>query len=283
MLEVERCTLREAVAGEVADGTTLYIGNFGAQLFAVGHELIRQGRRALHVVSSSGGILTDQLIGAGAVAEATFSHCWSPIGPMPAWNFRRLMEGGDSDVVLHEMTLATFNSALTAGAWNLPFMPTVDVTATGHVADDWSTGMFADIETPFGSALVVRSMNPEVAFIHADACDRLGNVMLHGPRAEMTLAAQASGRVVVVAEEIRETVPPHLVAVPGAIVDLIVEEPFALHPDGAVDRYDRDPRAYIDYAKASRTVEGFEAWIDRWVHRVDGRAEYWRLVEENAS
>lgn len=280
MLEVRRCRLGEAVTAEVTDGTMIYIGNFGAQLFAVGHELIRQGRRDLHIVSSSGGILTDQLLGAGTISEATFSHCWSPIGPAPAWNYRRLMEAGDPDVVVHELTLATFNAALTAGAWNVPFMPTVDVTSTGHVADDWSAGMFATVTSPFGSAPVVRALTPDVAFIHADACDPIGNVMLRGPRGEMTQAAQASRRVVVVAEEIVGEVPAHLVAVPGAIVDLIVVEPFAVHPDGAVDRYGRDSRAYVDYSNASRTVDGFEAWLDQWVRGVADRDGYRRLLQK---
>ena len=75
--------LEDAVAATVADGDCVWLGNFGAQLFAVGAELIRQGRRDLHVVIGSGGLLLDQLLAAGVCAEVTFTHCWSPVGPRP--------------------------------------------------------------------------------------------------------------------------------------------------------------------------------------------------------
>ncbi|MFD2349615.1 hypothetical protein ACFSTC_09930 [Nonomuraea ferruginea] len=58
--------LPEAVTAHVQPGRTVYLGNFGAQLFAVGHEIIRQGRTGLHVVIGSGGILLDQLLGGRA-------------------------------------------------------------------------------------------------------------------------------------------------------------------------------------------------------------------------
>ena len=87
-------SLPEAVAAYAPDGARVYLGNFGAQLFCVGHELIRQRRRELDVVIASGGLLLDQLFGAGLVRTATFGHCWSPVGPTPAWNFRRLAESG---------------------------------------------------------------------------------------------------------------------------------------------------------------------------------------------
>ena len=89
-----RLDIAEAIDRYAPAGATVYVGNFGAQLFAVGHELIRGRRSDLHVIMGSGGILLDQMLAAGVVAEATFGHCWSPVGPAPAYSFRRLCENG---------------------------------------------------------------------------------------------------------------------------------------------------------------------------------------------
>lgn len=274
--------MAEAVGDHVADGTLVYIGNFGAQLFAVAHELIRQRRERLHVVASSGGILVDQLIGAGSTSVVTVSHCWSPVGPAPTWNFRRAMEDGTPAIELHELSLATLNAALTAGAWQMPFLPTVDLADTGYVSEGWTGGMLALVDTPFGSSIVVQALEPDVAFIHADRCDHDGNAAVAGPVGEVTVAAQAARSVVIVAEALVDAVPPSEVTVPGVIVDTVVEEPYALHPDGAAGRYERDVGAYQEYARASRTEDGFRDWLQRWVFGPGDRSGYLALAREGA-
>ena len=82
---------------------------------------------------ASGGLLMDQLLGAGVLRSATYGHCWSPVGPSPAWNFRRAAESGDSSVRLHELSLGMMAAALTAGAWDVPFMPVPRAAGTGYV------------------------------------------------------------------------------------------------------------------------------------------------------
>jgi acyl CoA:acetate/3-ketoacid CoA transferase alpha subunit len=130
-------SLPEAVARYAPDGSRVYVGNFGAQLFCVGHELIRQGRRELDIVIASGGLLLDQLFGAGVVRTATFGDCWSPVGPAPAWNFRRLAESGAAAGRLHELPLGWLTAALAAGARVISAevaeetVPTAEVLAVG--------------------------------------------------------------------------------------------------------------------------------------------------------
>jgi glutaconate CoA-transferase, subunit A len=260
-------TLADAVRAHVQDGTRVYLGNFGSQLFSVGHELIRQRLRGLHAVIASGGLLLDQLLGAGVLASATFGHCWSPVGPAPAWNFRRAAEAGDDSVELHEVSLGLFSAALTAGAYGVPFMPVADLPGTGYTDEDWTNGLLATADSPFGSTRVIRAENPEVAFIHADVADQDGNGHIRGPLGEVLLAAQASGKVVLVTEEIvsGEEVRALGVTVPGVLVDAVVHLPGAVAPDGAIGRYDRDVEAYERYAERSRSPEGFRAWLDEEV------------------
>lgn len=257
-------TLSDAVAEHVQDGTSVYLGNFGAQLFSVGHELIRQGRRDLDLIVASGGLLVDQLLGAGCAGSATFGHCWSPVGPSPAWNFRRLAESGDTSVRISEMSLGMMTAALTAGAWGVPFMPFPGLEQTGYVTEDWSDGAVALAATPFGDNLVVRALTADVAFIHVDRCDADGNGWINGPLGEVALAAGAATRVVMVAEEIVDTheLLERGISIPGVLVSAIAVVPGAIAPDGAVGRYDRDVAAYEEYVAAAATREGFRRWVE---------------------
>lgn len=262
--------LAGAVAEHVRDGSRVYLGNFGAQLFSVGHELIRARRQRLDVVIASGGLLLDQLFGAGLVRSATFGHCWSPVGPAPAWSFRRLTESGgtgEGGVRLHELSLGLFSAALAAGAQGLPFMPVPDVPGTGYVDEDWTGGRLARVDSAFGPARVVSAEVPDVAFVHADRADTDGNAAIVGPLGEVPLAAQAARQVVVLAEEVvpAGTLAPESVSIPGLVVDSVVERPGAVWPDGAIGRYDRDVEAYQDYSRRSRTPEGFAAWLQEVV------------------
>jgi glutaconate CoA-transferase, subunit A len=256
--------LAEAVHRHVRPGARVYLGNFGAQLFCVGHEMIRQGIRDVDAVIASGGLLMDQLLGAGVLRSATFSHCWSPVGPAPAYNFRRAAEGG-SPVVLHELTLGLLTAALTAGAWGVPFMPVPDRAGTGYVDEDWTAGRLDSASCAFGTARVVRAEVPDVAFVHVDLADDTGNGVVRGPLAEVVVAAQAARTVVAVAEELTSaaTVRAEGITIPGLLVSAVVHQPGALAPDGALGRYDRDVAAYERYARLAATPEGFKSWLEQ--------------------
>ncbi|GAA3731632.1 CoA-transferase [Salinactinospora qingdaonensis] len=265
-----RVDLATAVERHTADGQTVYLGNFGAQLFCVGHELIRR-RRGLHAVVPSGGILLDQLIGAGTLAAATFAHCWSPVGPAPAWNFRRAYQrdGVHGDTVTwHEMSLGAINAALTAAAWRVPFMPVPAVAATSYLTEGLGQGRYGRATSDFGEATVVAALRPDVAFLHADVADPWGNALVRAPLADSAVAAQAAGDVVLVVEEsvsaarLRELGGGNL---PGALVSTVVVEPGAVRPDGAAGRYDRDLAAYLHYAEAAASPESFARWLHREV------------------
>lgn len=255
--------LVDAVSTYVPDGATVYLGNFGAQLFCVGHELIRQDCRDLDLIVASGGLLLDQLFGAGLVASATFGHCWGPVGPHPAWNFRRLAESGDQSVRMHEMSLGLLTAALHAGAWHVPFLPVAGLAGTGFADEDWTDGMLATASTPFGDSTIVRALTADVAFVHVDVADRHGNAVIRGPVGEAVAAAQGAHTVVVVAEEVLPTGErlDGTATLPGLMVDAVVPRPGAVAPDGAIGRYDRDVTAYEDYAARSSSVDGFEEWL----------------------
>lgn len=256
-------TLPDAVARHVARGRTVYVGNFGAQLFAVAHEIIRQRIVGLDAVIASGGLLMDQLLGAGVLRSVSYGHCWSPVGPSPAWNFRRAGERGDTSVAMHEMSLGMLTAALTAGAWGVPFMPVPSLVGTGYLTEDWPRGRRGRVVSEFGECDVVAAIVPDVAFVHVDLADSEGNGVIRGPLGEVLVAAQAARAVVVVAEEIAsaEAVRAAGITIPGLLVDAVVHLPGAVRPDGAIGRYDRDVAAYAAYVAQAATEEGFATWV----------------------
>lgn len=255
--------LPSAVKRFVRPGTSVYLGNFGAQLFSVGHEMIRQRVTGVDAVIASGGLLMDQLLGAQVLRSATYGHCWSPVGPSPAWNFRRSAESGDTTVTLHEMSLGMMTAALTAGAWGVPFMPVPALPGTGYVTEDWPRGRRAQAGCEFGTADVVAAITPDVVFIHVDLADAEGNGNIRGPVGEVLVAAEASTAVVMVAEEIVDSreVRRAGVTVPGLLTTNVVRHPGAVAPDGAIGRYDRDVSAYARYVECAATAEGFTDWL----------------------
>jgi glutaconate CoA-transferase, subunit A len=257
-------TIEDAVAANVSAGDTVYLGNFGAQLYVVGQELIRQGYCDLHVIAGSGGLLLDQLIGSGVASAVTFAHCWNPVGPAPAYNLRRAAEAGDPPVEIRELSLGALNAALQAAAWGVPFLPVAMSPDTGYATDGWSRGVITTVDSEFGGTLAVKALRPDVAFVYADHVDRLGNAVLTAPYGEHLAAATAGVRTVVVAEEVlgsgEQLVTPATLA--GVHVDAGVHSERAVWPDGAAGRYPRDVEEYRRYAMQSSTADGFATWLD---------------------
>ncbi len=72
-------TLQEAIALHVADGACIALEGFTHLIpFAAGHEIIRQGRRDLHLVRMTPDLIYDQMIGMGCAGKLTFSWGGNP-------------------------------------------------------------------------------------------------------------------------------------------------------------------------------------------------------------
>jgi hypothetical protein len=58
-----------------------------------------------------------------------------------------------------------------------------------------------------------------------------------------------------------------------------VHEPGGAHPSPVQGYFKRDHAFFRDYATASRTAEGFLAWLEQWVLGVPDRAAYLRQID----
>ena len=267
-------SMKEAVRRFAPDGQELIIGGFAfSDPTALAHELIRQQRKGLFIMKTSGGVLVDQLVGAGCVARVLSCHVWNSVGPVPAHCFRRALEQGKPDAIeIEELSYGAFTTALMAGACDLPFMPTTPVQGAGHFTErTFLRDKFAVVENPFegGPVCVVPPLKPALGFFHVHRADQYGNAQLFGPTGEMRFAMAACKRLVVIAEELVDTEiirqHPETTVAPGFMVDAVVVEPWAAHPTDSYGYYHRDLAHHALYGEMSRTEEGFRRYIDEWV------------------
>ena len=114
--------LRDAIAKHVADGACLALEGFTHLIpFAAGHEIIRQGRRGLHLVRMTPDLVYDQLIGAGAARKLTFSWGGNP-GVGSLHRLRDAVENAwPGPLEIDEHSHAAMAVAYRAGAARLPF------------------------------------------------------------------------------------------------------------------------------------------------------------------
>lgn len=266
-------SMREAVQRFVPDGQEVFIGGFAfSDPMAFAHELIRQRRRDLFVMKTSGGVLVDQLVGAGCLRRLLSCHVWNSVGPVPAHCFRRALEGPNPPFEIEELSYGTFTMSLMAGACDLPFMPTTPVQGAGHFANrSFLPNKFGTVASPFdGSTVcVVPPLKPALGVFHVQRVDRFGNAQMSGPVGEMRWAMAACKKLVVIAEELVDTEvirqQPEATVAPGFMVGAIVVEPWAAHPTDAHGCYWRDLSHNQLYGEMSRTEAGFEQYLDEWV------------------
>jgi glutaconate CoA-transferase subunit A len=272
-------SMREAVGRLVRDGSSVALGCAlePAIPFAFAHEVIRQRRQDLHLIGPISDIAFDQLIGAGCVARV--SAAWvGNVSAGLAHAYRRAMEQGiPRPLVVHDHSNFSIAQALLAGALGAPYLPTRTLLGSDISR---ANGTFKEATDPFSGEkiLLVPAITPDVAVIAVQRADEDGNAHLWGPWGVSQEAALAAKSVIIVADELvaRAVIAsdPNRTIVPGTKVTAVVHEPGACHPSPLQGRYRRDHEFFHEYHRATRSVEGFEAWIGEWVRGVADRSAY---------
>jgi glutaconate CoA-transferase subunit A len=288
------CTMREAIARHVPDGTSVVLGTALESLipFSAGHELIRQRRRDLTLIGPISDTLFDQLIGASCVARVIAA--W--VGNVSAGlghNYRRAAEHGvPRPLAIVDHSNYTLGLALLAGAHGVPYLPTRTALGSGLLDSNpalrvsaWPPADVArDGDGPSVPLVLVPALEPDVAILQVQRADAEGSAHAWGNLGVSREAALASRRVILVAEEIvaREVIlsDPNRVLVPSFRVDAVVHEPFGAHPSPVQGYYGRDHAWFDEYHAQTRTPEGYAEWLAAWVDGVPDRAGYLERLGE---
>jgi glutaconate CoA-transferase subunit A len=122
------------------------------------------------------------------------------------------------------------------------------------------------ITCPFtGETLTaVSALRPDVAVIHAQRADRIGNVQLWGITGVQKEAVLASARSVVTVEEIVDELDPRpgAVVLPGWTVTFVAKARGGAHPSYALGYSIRDNDYYVAWDAIARDRETFTRWLD---------------------
>jgi glutaconate CoA-transferase subunit A len=263
-------SLAEAIA-VVRDGDTVALGGHTLRRhpMAAVAEIVRQGKRDLHLVGWNSGIDFDLLVGAGCVRTVETSYVGIS-GFGLARNFRRAAEAGDIEVYEHSEISAL--DMFRAGAMGLDFMASAvllgsDVPATNP--------RISSVVSPFTGRTVtaVGAVQPDVAIIHAHTADLHGNVQfddLHWPDNDADINVGWAGRTTIVTVEqlvsddaVRSR--PQFTVLPRDAVTCVVEVPYGAFPCACDSRYTYDLDYVSAYYEASADPDRFRQFLDAWV------------------
>ena len=260
-------SLADAIERHVADGACVALEGFTHLIpFAAGHEIIRQGRRGLHLVRMTPDLIYDQMIGMGCAGRLTFSWGGNPgVGSL-----HRLRDAVEHQwpvpLEIDEHTHAGLAAAFCAGAARLPFG-----VLRGYLGTDLAEANpgIRSVECPFtGERLAaVPALNPDVTILHAQRADRRGNVAIEGIVGAQREAAFAARALVVTVEELVDELPPAMngIVLPHWIVSAVAHCPGGAYPSYAQGHYSRDNAFYQRWDAIARDRDGFRAWMHKHV------------------
>jgi 3-oxoacid CoA-transferase subunit A/glutaconate CoA-transferase subunit A len=270
----------EAVAKFVHDGDFMASGGFGHVRIsmAIVYEIIRQKKRNLILAGKTAVHDLDILVGSGCVnrVEAAYSFGHELRGLSPA--SRRMVQTGRCKVVA-ETSNAGYQWRWLAAMMGLSFIPGRNMLGT-------DTGKYSSckvIQDPFTGKPInlIPAAYPDVAFIHVHRCDVYGNAQVDSTLVEDFELARCARRLIITTEEIVDNElirrEPWRTAIPFFVVDAVVEVPYGSHPCEMPGRYYYDEDHIAEWLSLSKTDEGINEYLNKYVFGVADFDDYLQL------
>jgi glutaconate CoA-transferase, subunit A len=259
----------EDLARHIEDGALIALPpDYSLVAMEAVRALIRRNAKGLRLLGVPQlGLCADLLIGAGCVAEIeTSAVTLGEAGLAP--RFTEAAEKGE--IVVRDATCPAVHTALQATEKGVPFMPLRGVLGSDllNLRKDWKV-----VDNPLGTRgdpiLLIPAIQPDIALFHARWADEAGNVWI-GRRRELATIAHAAKRCFVTYEEKRpgDMLEDEILApgVLGAVyVTATAQARRGAWPLGVPELYDIDDAHLMRYAKAAKTREGFQRYLDEFV------------------
>lgn len=277
-------TLAEAVA-TIPEGAHVALSGFAIArcTMAFAAEVIRQGIKKLTVSQCVGAMDADMLAGAGALERIVYGGgSLDRFGRLSSVN--RGIEQGT--LIAEEYSSLSMAFRYLAGSLGLPFIPIRSLRGSDILRrlHETAPSEIAHVDDPFTGHdwLVLKPLTPDVAVVQVQAADEEGNAWILGPRWDNEEQVKASRRAIVITERLvpgesirREA---ERITIPGFRVSHVVHLPFAAHPTSVYQAYDYDADQIRRYVAASRTVEGFQEYLQTYVYGVQDHWAYLDLI-----
>jgi len=273
----KRMSVREAVEKFVHDGDFVAVGGFGHIRIPMAflYEMIRQRKRDLAMAGKTAVHDIDILIGGGCISRVecaySFGHELRGLSPCG----RRAVESGRVKVVA-EISNAGYQWRFLAGMMGVPFIPARNMAGT----DTFRKSACKLARDPWSGkpVVLVPAAYPDVALFHVPRCDCYGNAQIDGILVEDFELARCARRVLITTEEIVEEEDirrdPRLTVIPYYVVDAVCEIPYGAHPTLMPYRYFFDEEHIREWLEFSKTDEGVQAYLDKYVFGVEDFVGY---------
>ena len=272
-------TEQEAIGRFVTDGC--YIGTelYGAVRcpMSLCREVVRQGKKNLRVCGQ-GVLELDLWLAAGLVKKLDITYIGLEVyGTTSA--LRRAVESGQVETCV-EWSNGAISWRMKATAMGVPFIPTRSMLGT----DTFAYSAAKVVQDPFTGIKVclLPALILDVGLIHVHRADRFGNAQIEGISGFAAEMARASKRLILSAEEIVPTdeirKQPDRTIIPYYLVDAVVHAPFGSYPGEMAYVYGRDEPAIREWVEASKTAEGAQAYLDKYVYSLKNHVEYLELI-----
>jgi glutaconate CoA-transferase subunit A len=207
---------------------------------------------------------------------------YAGLGPFgAALNIKRAVETGRLE--LEDMSESALMARFKAAGSGVPFLPTKALLGTSMAERSKN---LVEMRCPFTGEPVhlARAVDTEFTVIHAHAGDVYGNIQhpLDRNTDECHLMlAKAARTLIVTVERIIPTEAvmqhPTLTWIPHHWVAAVVEAPYGAHPGSVDGLYCEDERHLRVYAEASRSPEGFQAYLTEYVY---GVPDHWGYLNK---
>lgn len=276
----KRMTVDQAVA-EVTDGMTIGIGGWGSRRkpMAFVRALVRKGVKNLTVVSY-GGPDIGILCATGQLKKAVYGFVSLDSIPLEP-HFRKARQDGTLEAV--ELDEGMFLLGLRAAAQRLPFLP----TRAGLGSDVLKINPhLKTVKSPYedGEALVaVPALNVDVAFIHMNRADALGNGQALGrdPYFDNLFCMAAkkafmSCEKIVPTEQLTSGGPLQSLLINRMMVSGVVEAPRGAHFTECPPDYGRDEKFQREYAATAKDEQAWEVFRTKYLEASE--ADYQKAV-----
>jgi len=267
----------EAIKKYVDDGSHIAMAGFAItrNSMALAHEIIRQRKRNLKVSMSIGDMALDIMVGSGAVNEVNYGGgSLDRLGPLVCVN-KAIVE---KKIKANEHSNFSMLMRFLGGALGLTFVPVKSMLYSDMVNDLMRKGEATEIKCPFTNEVYValKTLNPDVALIHAQAADTDGNIYIYGPKFDIKEIVYASRKVIVSVEEIipKERVLRDLIFIPSYRVDAVVLAPFGAYPTNLYGYYYHDEEHIRSYAGLQCREDAVQKYVEEYITSVNTFEEF---------
>jgi len=289
-------SLQEAAA-MINDGDCLAFSGFTIwrRPVALCYELLRQGKKDLHLFEVQGGFHSEVLIGGGAVKLWEGSWIGQEILGKTGVNMSR--KQSNREVIVDDYSHGHAVGRIQAASVRVPFFPTALAMGTDILNPEYdgfaNAGLrdgsnpkiarekYTVTRDPFfdmGELLLMPAVNPDWGLVYAPMVGSEGTVRVLAQSYNDLDVIKACDKVIVICEEmvpdefLRREPTQNIAA--GYEIDYVVVCPWAAHPTGSQYYYDTDADFLRGFNASTKSQEGFDRFAADYIFGVQDHYEY---------